>query len=71
MCLIISVILAIFGINLLMAGDWAMGTGSLLASLGLFAFMVRHILKIKKERGKLNAKECLSCNTHIVPKEDK
>jgi len=73
MCLIISIVLMTFGINMFMAGDYMMGTGSIIASLFFITIMIRHILRVKQERGKIESKDCLSCNATTISmhKEDK
>ncbi len=71
MCLIISLILMIFGINLLLEGDLWMGIGSMVASLFFITLMVRHFLRVKKERGTLSAKDCLQCNQQTMNLDDK
>jgi hypothetical protein len=71
MCLVISMVLMTFGINMLMHGDIVMGLGSVLASLFFMTMMVRHFLRVKKERGSLNAKDCLTCNSGLPIEDEK
>lgn len=70
MCLIISLVLMTFAVNLLIAGDIMMGFGALLFSLFLMSMMVRHFLGIKKERNDVTIKECLSCPTPLTKFEE-
>lgn len=61
MCLVISVILGIFAFNFFAAGDYVMGSAVALVTIGTVTLMVRQIIRVRKERGGISAKECLSC----------
>ena len=61
MCLIISLFLLYVSVNLFLMGDIMMGLGTLIMALGLLFFMIRHIMQVKKERGKIDVKECIKC----------
>lgn len=52
----------VLGVNMLFAGDYVMGSGSLITSLFFMTMMIRHFIRVKKERGTFNAKDCLNCN---------
>ena len=71
MCLVISMLLLVIGINLISSGDIMMGTASLLAGLFFISMMIRHFSRVKKERGELQIKDCLSCRTMISTDDSK
>ena len=70
MCLVISIVLMVFGINMLLAGDYLMGIGSLISALFFMTMMIRHFMRVKKERGRVHAKDCLSCNQSMPQTKD-
>lgn len=70
MCLLISALLMLFGINMLMAGDYFMGIASSVTALFFITLMIRRFIYVKKENGRLNVKDCLSCNTTIPEIKD-
>ncbi|MDH5465370.1 MAG: hypothetical protein OEW60_07035 [Thiovulaceae bacterium] len=62
MCLIISLFLFVISFELLTHNSIMMGLGSLLMGLFFITMMVRNVLHTLRERGKINAKECLKCS---------
>jgi len=62
MCLVISMLLMLFGVNMLLSGDYFMGIGSLITAFFFMTLMIRHFMRVKKERGSVHAKDCFSCN---------
>ena len=56
-------------VNLLVSGDMLMGIGTLVTSLFFMSMMIRHFLRVKKERGTLKVNDCLRCNTSM-PMDD-
>ncbi len=71
MCLVISSVLLVIGINLISSGDMMMGIASLLAGIFFISMIIRHFLRVKKERGELQVKDCLSCTTMISTNDSK
>lgn len=63
MCLIVAMLLFIFGINMIVSGDYIMGIGASLAALSFLTFMIRYLMRLKKEDGVIHAKDCFSCST--------
>lgn len=59
----------VFGINMLLDGDYFMGMGSLVTALFFMTIMIRHFIRVKKEYGVFYAKDCLSCN-QALPKNN-
>ena len=64
-------LLLAIGINILLSGDLIMGLATLSASLFFITLMIRHFIRVKKERGRLNAKDCLRCNQSFPELKDK